>query len=106
MEERYEEEQEKQIGVCQSIQQHEDAALKTSMQFFAEELLPYLKIPGKVVPIIMREMSVDQLFAGLHAKVEAGEQLTKGDLVSLTLCPLMGGTMPQKERIRSAYRFT
>ena len=56
MEERYEEEQEKQIGVCQSIQQHEDAALKTSMQFFAEELLPYLKIPGKVVGFAPTEL--------------------------------------------------
>ena len=82
MEERYEEEHEKQIGVCQSIQQHEDAALKTSMQFFADELLPYLKIPGKVVG-----------FAPTH-------------LVPLTLCPLMVGDMPQKERIRAAYRFT
>lgn len=26
------------------IQQHEDAALKTSMQFFADELLPYFGI--------------------------------------------------------------
>ena len=194
MEERYEEEHEKQIGECQTIQQHEDAALKTSMQFFAEELLPYLKIPGKVVgfaptelvhlelqklaqdfnlvmedgtwkhfefqstnegkaglkrfrsyealasyqhkveittyvlysgmirqpmteftegintyrvvPIIMREMNADQLFAGLLEKVEAGENLTKKDLVPLTLCPLMGGSMPQKERIRAAYRIT
>ena len=193
MEECYEE-HENQIGVCQTIQQHEDAALKTSMQFFADELLPYLNIPGKVVgfaptelvhlelqklaqdfnlvmedgtwkhfefqstnegtaglkrfrlyealasyqhkvhittyvlysgtirnpmtelqegintyrvvPIIMRDKSVDQLFAGLQAKVEAGENLTKSDLVPLTLCPLMGGAMPQKERIKAAYRFT
>ena len=31
------------------IQQHEDAVLKTSMQFFADELLPYFNIKGKVV---------------------------------------------------------
>ncbi|MCC8152427.1 MAG: hypothetical protein LIO96_13555, partial [Lachnospiraceae bacterium] len=29
--------------------QHEDAALKVMMQFFADELLPYLGIPGKVI---------------------------------------------------------
>ncbi|MCD8365837.1 MAG: hypothetical protein LUC83_08540 [Clostridiales bacterium] len=29
--------------------QHEDAALKIMMQFFADELLPYLGIPGKVI---------------------------------------------------------
>ena len=28
------------------------------------------------------------------------------NLVPLTLCPLMGGAMSQKERIRTAYRFT
>ena len=50
--------------------------------------------------------SATQLFAGLQAKVAAGEKLTKKDLVPLTLCPLMGGAMPQKERIRSAYRIT
>lgn len=30
------------------IQQQEDAALKTCMQFFADELLPYLGIDGHV----------------------------------------------------------
>ena len=185
---------EERIGVCQTMQQHEDAALKTSMQFFAEELLPYLKIPGKVVgfgptelvhldmqklaqdfnlvmedgtwkhfefqssnegraglrrfrsyealtshqhkvevttyvlysgtilnpmteiqeginiyrvvPIIMREKSVDRLMEKLQEKVNAGGILTKSDLVPLTLCPLMGGEMSQKERIKAAYRFT
>ena len=29
--------------------QHEDAALKTAMHFFAEELLPFWGIEGKVV---------------------------------------------------------
>ena len=31
------------------IAQHEDAVLKASMQFFAEEILPYFNIKGKVV---------------------------------------------------------
>jgi len=29
--------------------QHEDAALKVMMQFFADELLPYLGVPGKAI---------------------------------------------------------
>lgn len=31
-----------------NVVQHEDAVLKASMQFFAEEILPYFKIEGKV----------------------------------------------------------
>ena len=31
------------------VSQEEDAALKTVMQFFAEEVLPFLHISGKVV---------------------------------------------------------
>ena len=38
------------------IQQHEDAVLKTSMQFFAEELLPYFNIKGKVVSFAPTEL--------------------------------------------------
>lgn len=33
------------------IQQHEDAVLKASMQFFAEELLPFTK--ADLVPLIL-----------------------------------------------------
>ena len=37
-------------------QQHEDAVLKLSSQFFATELLPYLNIEGKVVAIAPTEL--------------------------------------------------
>ena len=60
----------------------------------------------RVVPIIMREKSVDQLFVELQEKVTVGDKLTKSDLVPLTLCPLMVGEMSQKERIKAAYRIT
>ena len=33
------------------IYQHEDAVLKTAMQFFADELLPYFGIEGKVISL-------------------------------------------------------
>lgn len=39
-----------------SIQQHEDAVLKISMQFFADELLPYFKIEGKVASFATTEL--------------------------------------------------
>lgn len=37
-------------------QQHEDAILKTSMQFFAEELIPYFGIAGKVATVAPTEL--------------------------------------------------
>lgn len=176
------------------VQQHEDAALKTSMQFFADELLPYLGIEGKVIsfaptelvhleikklyqdfnlvmedgawkhfefqstnegidglkrfrtyeamtsyqhkvavttyvlysgtiknpmteftegintyrvyPIIMQHRDGDKLIRELLEKVESGTVLEKEDLVPLALCPLMGGTLSQKQRIWSALTIT
>ena len=66
---------EEQIGVCQTMQQHEDAALKTSMQFFAEELLPYLKIPGKVVgfgPTELVHLDIQKLAQDFNLVMEDG----------------------------------
>lgn len=175
-------------------QQIEDAVLKLSMQFFAEELLPYLGISGKVVSyaptelvhlelkklymdfnlvmedgswkhfefqsknegknglkrfhlyevlaeyqhnvdvttyvlfsgkiknpmteytsgintyhiraIIMQHQNADLLLEDLQTKVRNGEVLTKQDLIPLTLCPLMGGEKPQKERFKAAFEIT
>ena len=62
---------------CQSsgIQQHEDAVLKTSMQFFAEELLPYLNIQGKVVsfaPTELVHLELQKLFQDFNLVMEDG----------------------------------
>lgn len=100
------------------IFQEEDAALKTVMQFFAEEVLPFLHISGnirhpvtqftegintyRVQPIIMQNKNAEKTFQELKEKAQAG-RLTRSDLVSLTLSPLMGGEMPQKERIKGAF---
>ena len=174
--------------------QHEDAALKTVMRFFADELIPYFGIKGKVasiaptelvhleikklfqdfnlimedgtwnhfefqstnegleglkrfrsyealtsyqyhvpiityvlfsgtiknpvtqftegintyriVPIIMQNENADELIQNLMYKTENGIPVTRKELVQLTLCPLMGGTMEQKERIKAAYLIT
>ena len=40
---------EKKSPDVSNITQHEDAALKVMMQFFADEILPFLGIEGKVV---------------------------------------------------------
>lgn len=174
--------------------QHEDAALKTMMHFFAEELLPHLGIDGKVVsiaptelvkleisklyqdfnlvmedgtwkhfefqstneglnglkrfrsyealtsyqhkvsvttyvlfsgniqnpmsqftegvntyrviPITFKTKDVSRFIHGLREKLQKGEPITRSDLLWITLCPLMGGNMPQKDRILSALEIT
>ena len=181
---------ETQLQAPARVFQEEDAALKTMMQFFAEEVLPFLHIPGKVVgfaptelirldiqkffqdfnlimedgswkhfefqstdggiedlkrfrvyeavtsyqngvpvttyvlysgnirqpvtqftegintyrvqPIIMQSKDAEKTFRELKEKAQAG-RLTRTDLISLALCPLMGGDMPQKERIKGAF---
>ena len=173
------------------IAQHEDAVLKASMQFFADEILPYFNIEGKVVsfgpteivqlelhkqfqdftfimenriwkhfefqstnegleglkrfrnyeasvsyqhkvtvetyvvfsgniknpmteftegfntyrvhPIILRGHNADILLAKLKEKQASGETITKEDLISLVLSPLMAGNSSIKDRIRTAY---
>ena len=56
----------------------------------------------RVQPIIMQNKNAEKTFQELKEKAQAG-RLTRTDLVSLTLCPLMGGEMPQKERIKGAF---
>lgn len=79
------------MSECKSsdIKQHEDAVLKTAMQFFADELLPYL--------------GIEELLAKLEQKQNKGEIITKKDLIPLILCPLMSGITSQKDRINKAY---
>lgn len=57
-----------------------------------------------VKPIIMKGRRAEEVFENITRKLENGEPLTKEDLVPLTLCPLMGGEIPQKERILKAVR--
>ena len=56
----------------------------------------------RIQPIIMTKFNVDELMRKLQEKIDVGEKLTKEDLVPLTLCPLMGGDMSQKDRIKKA----
>lgn len=177
-----------------SVVQHEDAALKTMMQFFAEELLPIWNIEGKVkafaptelvhlditklyqdfniimedgtwkhfefqstnegiiglkrfrsyealasyqnkaeivtyvlysgkiknpvteysegintykvIPIIMQNENADIFIRKLLKKKECGKPITRAELVKLTITPLMGGEMSQKDRMKAAYEIT
>ena len=57
------------------IWQHEDVVLKTSMQFFAEELLPYFEIEGKVVSFAPTELvylELQKLFQDFNFVMEDG----------------------------------
>ena len=56
MEDKKEQWQPDESAEVQEIWQHEDAALKTSMQFFAEELLPLFGITQKAVGIAPTEL--------------------------------------------------
>ena len=57
------------------IWQHEDAVLKTSMHFFAEELFPYFGIQGKVVsfaPTELVHLELQKLFQDFNFVMEDG----------------------------------
>ena len=56
----------------------------------------------RVQPIIMKGHRAEEVFENISYKLENSIHLTKEDLIPLTLCPLMGGDIPQKERIRKA----
>lgn len=60
----------------------------------------------RIVPIIMQDRNADLLIGKLKEKAARGEEITKSDLVQLTLCPLMAGETCQKDRIKAAYEIT
>lgn len=57
----------------------------------------------RVKPIIMKGRRAEDVFENISQKLEQNISLKKEDLVPLTLCPLMGGNLPQKERIQKAF---
>ena len=97
--------------------QQEDAALKTAMQFFATDLLPFFQISGSVkgiAPTELISLELKKLFQDFNLIMEDGswkhfefqsknEGLTKTDLVPLTLCLLMGGKMSLKDRVTESF---
>ena len=75
--------------------------IKNPMTEFTEGVNTY-----RVVPIIMQDKNADKVIAELRRKQEAGEEITKADLLPLVLSPLMSGQMSQKERVSAAYDIT
>lgn len=63
------------MGNTKETWQIEDAALKTTMQFFADELLPYFNIEGKVVgfgPTELVRLELQKLFQDFNLVMEDG----------------------------------
>lgn len=54
----------------------------------------------------MKNWSAEEYFEKLRKKKEAGLPFTKTDLLPLTLCMLMGGRMPAKDRVKGAFLYT
>ena len=60
----------------------------------------------RIVPITMQGRNADQVIRELQKKLECGREVTKEELVPLTLCLLMGGEMSMKDRVKTAYQIT
>ena len=54
----------------------------------------------------MKNRNADKVIGELQEKLAQGECLTRKDLVPLTLCLLMDGTMPLKERVKETFEIT
>ena len=64
-----------EVKVSRELEQHEDAALKTAMREFAEVLLPYFGIEGKVVgygPTESIHLEMKKLFEDFNLVMEDG----------------------------------
>ena len=55
----------------------------------------------RIIPIIMRDKNADRLIEDLEQKVKEGEDLSRNDLVPLSLCLLMGGKMALVDRVKA-----
>ena len=75
--------------------------IKNPMTEFTEGINTY-----RVQGIILQDKNADEIIRTLKCMADAGLPLTKADLLPLVLCPLMGGTMSQKDRIIAAYDIT
>lgn len=72
--------------------------IKNPMTEFTEGVNTY-----RIVPIIMKDKSADSVFAEINRKLLEDENVTRKELVPLTLCLLMSGEMSLKKRVMSAF---
>lgn len=58
----------------------------------------------RIQPIIMKGHRAEEVFDNIAYKLKHFIPLSKEDIIPLTLCPLMGGNIPQKERIIKSFQ--
>ena len=60
----------------------------------------------KIIPIRLADKNADEFIKTLDEKMQHGVPILRSELVWLTLTPIMGGSMPIKDRIRAAHKIT
>ena len=60
----------------------------------------------KVVPVMLSDRDGDKLLKKLEKKQGEGRKLSRKDLAKLSLLPLLGGEISQKDRMERAFRLT
>ena len=60
----------------------------------------------KIIPIRLADKNADEFIKTLDEKMQHGVPILRSELVWLTLTPIMGGSMPIKDRIKAAHKIT
>ena len=58
----------------------------------------------RVIPIVMQNKNADRIIKRLRKKQKKSRPITREELVSLVLTPLMQGKIPIKDRIKNAFQ--
>lgn len=58
----------------------------------------------RVIPIVMQNKNADRIIKRLRKKLKKSRPITREELVSLVLTPLMQGKIPIKDRIKNAFQ--
>lgn len=73
--------------------------IKNPVTEFTEGINTY-----RVIPIVMQDYNIDNIINELKEKIEKHEEITKEELVPLTLGNLMSGNLSQKERVKETLK--
>lgn len=57
----------------------------------------------RVHMILLKDFSVDEIFENLQQKIV--DEIHSNDLIPVAMSPLLGGTMPMEERVRTSFQF-
>lgn len=90
-----------QYGVSVTTYVIFSGTIKKPMYKLAEGINTY-----SVVPVTMADKDGEKVLKRLNTKRKRGKKLCKKDFAELSLLPLMGGSLSQKERIAQAFEIT